>query len=409
MAFLGVLAVGCGSPTTTDGSLSAFTDLRLFDGTGRPPVENATIVVQNGRVSEVGPSNTVTIPSGATVVSLEGRTVVPGLINAHGHVNDASRDLETYAAYGVTTVFSLGGETDAVFAARDAQDRPGLERARVFVAGPVLEPRSPDEARTMVAEASGRGVDLVKIRVDDTLGTVEKMPPDVYRAVIDEAHRRNLRVATHLFYLDDAKGLLDAGTDLLAHSVRDDYVDAAFIAALQDSGVCLVPTLMREVSTFVYESTPAFFSDPAFLAHADLSMVDQLRAPAAQARMASDPAAQRYKRALDVARANLKRLSDAGIPIAMGTDTGPPGRFQGYFEWLELEQMVDAGLTPTQALVAATAAAAACHHVDADLGSLQPGRWADMIVLDADPLEDISNIRRQHSVWIGGRQLRPRP
>ena len=195
------------------GRVKAFTGLTLIDGTDRPPVANATIVARDGRIIAAGAASGITIPLGADRIALDGKTVIPGLINAHGHVNDAARDLRTYAAYGVTTVFSLGGEQPAVFAARAEQSTPALDRARVYVSGPRLTPRTPDEARAQVADVAAQKVDLVKIRVDDDLGTAQKMPPDVYRAVIDEAHRRGLRVAVHLFYLADAKALLAAGAD----------------------------------------------------------------------------------------------------------------------------------------------------------------------------------------------------
>jgi imidazolonepropionase-like amidohydrolase len=347
----------------------------------------------------------VRIPVGARTISLTGKTVIPGIINAHGHVNDP-KDLSTYAAYGVTTVFSLGGEPPSVFAARAAQNTPALDRARVFLAGTVLTPTTPDEARTQVADVSAKHVDIVKIRVDDNLGTTPKMTPEVYRAVIAEAHKRGMRVATHLFYLDDAKSLLDAGSDFVAHSIRDADVDADLIAKLKQRNVCVSPTLMREVSTFVYEKTPDFFSDSLFLTHANREWMANLEKPEAQQAMRASPAAQRYKVALEVAKRNLKTLSDAGVPIAMGTDTGPTGRFQGYFELMELEQMVSAGLTPRQALTAATRDAARCMKLDRDLGTIEPGKWADFVVLDADPLANISNVKRIASVWIAGNQVK---
>ena len=382
-----------------------FTNLRLVDGTDAAPVGAASIVVQNGRVLAAGPAARVVAPPGAERIDLGGRSVIPGLINTHGHVNDADRDLRTYAAYGVTTVFSLGGEAPPVFAARAAQDVPTLNRARVFVSGPVLTPDSPEQARTMVAGVAAQKVDFVKIRVDDNLGTTPKMPPDVYRAVIDEAHTRGLRVAVHLFYLADAKSVLDAGADLIAHSVRDLDADPALVASLKQKGICLCPTLMREVSTYVYESTPPFFSDPLFLAHADKQQVTTLQEPARQEAMRKSPSAQRYKTALEVASRNVKRLSDAGIPIAMGTDTGPAGRFQGYFELMELELMVKAGLTPKQVLAAATRDAARCMKVDRDLGTIEAGKWADFVVLDGDPLANISNTKRINAVYIAGNRV----
>lgn len=392
------------STQSTTSTLRAFTGVRLIDGTDRAPVANATIVVRDGRIVAAGPAARVTIPAGAVRIALEGRTVIPGLVNAHGHVT-AVKDLDTYAAYGVTTVYSLGGEGADVFAARRAQDAPTQARARVFVAGPVITATTPAEARTQVAAVAAQQVDMAKIRVDDNLGTTSKMPPDVYRAVIDEAHARGLRLAAHLFYLADAKSLVAAGADLVAHSIRDADVDAEVIALLKARGVCVSPTLLREVSTFVYESTPDFFSDSLFLTHANREWMATLREPARQDAMRRSASAQRYKAALAVASRNLKRLSDAGVPIAMGTDTGPMGRFQGYFELMELELMATAGLTPRQVLAASTREAARCMHIDRDLGTLETGKWGDFIVLDADPLADIRNVRRIHSVWIAGNRV----
>jgi len=401
IAALLLLATAAGAQT---GAVKSFTGATLIDGTDRAPVANATILVRDGRIVAAGPASAVQIPAGAARVALDGKTVIPGIINAHGHVNSPA-DLRTYAAYGVTTVFSLGGEPASVFAARAAQATPALDHARVFVAGPVLAPTTPDEARSQVAGVADQKVDIVKIRVDDNLGTTPKMSPEVYRAVIDEAHKRGLRVATHLFYLADAKSLLDAGSDFVAHSIRDADVDADVIAKLKRRNVCVSPTLMREVSTFVYESTPQFFSDSLFLTHANREWMTALEKPEAQRAMRASTSAQRYKVALEVAKRNLKRLADAGVPIAMGTDTGPNGRFQGYFELMELEQMVSAGLSPRQALNAATIDAARCMKLDRDLGTIEPGKWADFVVLDASPLANIANVRRIASVWIAGNRV----
>ena len=400
VVFAALLAAG----RAQEPAVRVFTDIRLFDGTDRAPVANAAILVRNGRIVAAGPAASVTVPPGAERVSLAGKYVIPGLINAHGHANDLARDLDTYAKYGVTTVVSLGNDANAAaaIAARDAQSRPGLTRARIFTSGPVITPATPEAAREQVAKVAAMKADSVKIRVDDNLGTSAKMPPEVYRAVIDEAHKRGMRVAVHLFYLNDAKGVLDAGADFIAHSVRDVEVDADVIAKMKARGICLCPTLMREVSTFVYESTPPFFSDPLFLKYADMQQVTERRDPAFQAKISKDAGARRYKTALEVASRNMKKLADAGVTIAMGTDTGPAGRFQGYFELMELELMAKAGMTTKQILQAATRDAARCHKIDADLGTLETGRWADFVVLDADPLADITNTKKISAVYIAG-------
>jgi imidazolonepropionase-like amidohydrolase len=354
-------------------------------------------------VVEVGTAKAVVAPAGAERIALGGKVVMPGLINTHGHVTTV-RDLDVYAAYGVTTVVSLGDEPAEVFAARDGQRTVSLKRARVFVAGPVLTPRSPADARALVAAHAAQKVDAIKIRVDDNLGTAPKMTPDLYRAVIDEAHKRGLRTAVHLFYLADAKAVLEAGADFIAHSVRDTDIDDALIGQLKARHVCLAPTLMREVSAFVYETAPPFLGDPFFLAHANRTWVAELMDPAAQAAIRTSPSAQRYRAGLEVATRNLKTLSVAGVPIAMGTDTGPKGRFQGYFELMELELMVQAGLTPRRALLAATRDAARCLTLD-DLGTLEAGKWADFVVLNADPWTNISHVRLIDSVYIAGNKV----
>jgi imidazolonepropionase-like amidohydrolase len=232
------------------------------------------------------------------------------------------------------------------------------------------------------------------------------MRPDVYRAVIEEAHTRNLRVAAHIFYLDDAKGLLKAGVDMIAHSVRDKEIDDEFIAMMKARNVPYCPTLTREVSTFVYESTPAFFADPFFLREADRDVMAQVQEPARQKAMASSRTAQAYKAGLEIAKRNLKRASDAGVLIVMGTDSGPsPERFQGFFEHLEMSMMAEAGMTPVQVLRSATgnAARAIGRH---DLGAIAVGTWADFVVLEENPLTNISASRSISSVWIAGKEIK---
>ena len=394
----------------------AFVGATLIDGTGADPTRNAVVVARDGRIEAVGSAETVEIPERAEIIDLSGRTVIPGLINAHGHVGDTlglegghySEDnvrahLGLYARYGVTTVLSLGGDGAEGVDVRDAEG-VDLSHARLRVAGAVVTAESPDEARSQVLANAELGVDFIKIRVDDNLGTSAKMPPQVYASVIEAAHANGLPLAAHLFYLDDAKSLLRAGADFIAHSVRDAAVDEELIGLLRNTGVCYSPTLTREVSTFVYESEPEFFADPFFLAHADTSVLDALRTPEQQQRYRDSSTAPRYKEALRVAQANLKALADAGIPIAFGTDSGPPARFQGYFEHMETELMAEAGLSAEQILLSATGVAAACVGLD-EVGTIEPGKWADMVVLTGDPLADIANLRTIDSVWIAANRV----
>lgn len=396
--------------------LIAFSGAHLFDGTGAPAIENAVVLVRNGRVEVAGPSDAVGLPEGTRTVDVSGKTIVPGLVVTHAHVG-GTRGIETgadiytesnileqlgrYARYGVTTVVSLGDDQPIAAEIRDRQSVEDLDRARLFIAGDVIAASDPDEARRMVDENVSMGVDFIKIRVDDQLGTTEKMAPEVYRAVIERAHEHGLKVAAHIFYLEDAKALLRAGVDFIAHSVRDQEVDQELIDLFEQTGVCYCPTLTRDLSTFIYEDVPDYFEDPFFLREADPAVLDQLRDPERQQSVRESTSARAYKEALAVAETNLKKLADAGVTIAFGTDTGPPARFQGYFEHLELEMMVEAGLTPEQALTSATGDAARCLGLE-DVGTLEPGKWADFLVLEKNPLTDIVSTRTLASVWIAG-------
>src|SRR5690606_9680733 len=182
------------------------------------------------------------------------------------------------------------------------------------------------------------------------------------------------------------------GSDLLAHSVRDLPVDEELISLLKDKQVGYCPTLTRELSTFVYGDTAAFFDDPFFLKEFGKETIAPLLDPDRQQEVRSSRTAQTYEAQLPVAYANLKTLSDRGLPIVFGTDSGVPTRFIGYFEHLEMEMMAEAGLTPMQIIVSATKNPAEYLNLK-DLGTLAPGHWADFLILDADPLKDIRNIR----------------
>lgn len=400
--------------------VTAFVGGRLIDGTGRV-IENGTLIIDGGRIVAAGPAATA-VPAGATRVDVKGKTLLPGLVNAHGHVaataglrfdpasytrDNLTRQLKTYAQYGVTTVFSLGDDQALGFEMRNEQAGGPLDRARIFVAGAVITGSTAEEARAMAAKVADMKPDLLKIRVDDNLGSSRKMPEPAWRAVIDEAHRRNLKVAVHIYLLADAKATLDGGADFIAHSVRDVPVDEGLIAALKSRDVCYSPTLTREISTFIYDATPTWIDDPFFVKGVTPDIITQLKDPKRQEQIrngAGWKAGQQYKAGLEVAKRNLKTLADRGVRIAFGTDTGPPARFQGFFEHLELEMMVEAGLTPMQALVSATGDAARCHQRAGQLGTLAPGAAADVLILGANPLDNIRNTRSIEQVWINGRK-----
>lgn len=410
------LAISCASGAAHAGlGTIAFVGGRIIDGTGAPAIENGVLISMDGKIVAMGSANDTPIPSDAQRIDVTGKTLIPGLINSHGHVGqvlglesghydrgNVLRQLGLYARYGVTTVNSLGDDEYEGFAIRNEQDPLFIDHARLMVAGPVLAPETVEQARIAVNGVADQSANFIKIRVDDNLGRTAKMAPEIYTAISEESEKRGIPLAVHTYSLEDAKATLAAGADFIAHSVRDTEVDQAFIQELKTRDVCYSPTLTRELSTFVYESEPSFFSDPFFTKEVDPAVMASLREPERQARMRDNASAQHYKNnALPMAMRNLKRLSDAGVKIAMGTDSGPAARFQGYFEHLELDMMVDAGMTPMQVIQSATSVAADCLGLDF-LGSLEVGNWADVVILDRNPLEDINNSKSVSQVWIAG-------
>ena len=400
----------------------AFSGGRVIDGTGKV-IERGTVVVRDGVIAEVGPAASVRVPAGATSVDTTGKTLMPGIVNAHGHLSAVDglksgpqyytragleRQLKTYATYGVTTVFSLGDDQADAFALRAEQATSPPARARVYVAGPIIFTDTAEAARAETDKVIALKPDLIKVRVDDNLGTSKKMPEVAWRATLERAKAAGLTLAAHIFYLADANAIAEAGNAFIAHSVRDLPVDDAFLTAMKRGNQCYSPTLMREVSTFVYDSTPSWANDAFFRRGYAADISTELADPGRQAKFKASPAyAQglKYKAGLEVAKANLKRVHDAGIRVAMGTDTGPAGRFQGFFEHLELEMMVASGLTPMQAIVSATGNAAACWGKQGQLGTIARGAAADLLVLNANPLDAIANTRALDAIYIGGRRL----
>lgn len=425
---------GCGrmEPAASAEDVQLFRDFTLIDGAGGAPRPGMAMVVEAGRIAWVGPAADVNAPAGAPERRLAGAFVMPGLIDLHGHIGNTvdlvqdsrfhtrervEADLRTYASYGVTAVLSMGTDQDTVFAVREAQrgsGRPAM--ARVYTAGQGLmlaggygglagvnsAVATPTEAEAEVERQIGKGVDVVKLWLDSELGTMEPMAPGISQAIIDAAHRRNVRVLAHVFYLEDAKRLVDQGIDGFVHSVRDRPVDQAFIDSMRRQGTWQVAsTLSREAVLFAYGATPAFASDPFFTRGVSQASLDLIRSPERQKTIASNPHFAQYPAFFETAKANLKRLADAGIPFGAGTDAGPPGRFPGYSMHWELELMVEAGLTPQQALGAATGRAAEFLRAH-DLGTIAPGAWADFVVLERDPLADIRNTRTIREVYVAG-------
>ncbi|NHE58101.1 amidohydrolase family protein [Cyclobacterium plantarum] len=409
--------LACKNEIHEETAFTAFSGARIIDGSGATPIEDGVILVQEDHIIAIGSREEVEIPEHSHVIDLTGKTIIPGLINGHGHVGDVkgisgghysaenlAENLSIYATYGITTVVSLGGDQEEAVSFRHLNDKNPQNRSRLFIAGAVITGDTPAEAEKMIEENHEMGVDFMKIRVDDNLGNATKMPEEVYRAVIGRSHELGYKIATHSYYLEDSRKLLEAGSDLLAHSVRDLPVDESFVQLIKEKNVGYCPTLTRELSTYVYEDTAAFFSDPFFQKVYDKETIQPLLDPERQANVAANSNAQTYKKQLPVAYANLKSLNDAGVPIVFGTDSGVPTRFMGYFEHLEMEMMAEAGMSPMEILVSATKNVAEYLELEG-LGTLAPGHYADFIILDANPLEDIRNTREINEIYIGGNKV----
>ena len=379
------------------------TDVRVFEGArvitgdGSAPINDAVLVVSNGQFTAVGRKGQIKIPAGAVRVDLTGKNVMPAIIDAHKHLS-IKRDelidqLQHLAYYGIGAAMSLGQDTgDVAFQVR-AETIPNAARLRTAgrgIAGG--EPgrsdapywiKNEEEGRKAVRELAERKVDIVKVWVDDRDHSVTKVTPAQYAAVIDEAHKHNLRTISHIFTLEDAKGVLRAGIDAFAHSVRDKDIDDEFVNMMKARPNMIVDPNLPDRGVKV---------DRSWLR--DSVTAEEFQK--IQASSKDDPKAQEF---FGIQSRNLKRLNAAGVRIALGTD--------GNITWAaheEMEDMVLSGMTPGQVIVAATRNAAALMQLK-DAGTVEKGKSADFLVLDANPLDDITNTRRINAVYLRGTQV----
>ena len=401
VANLSILAAcgdGEGTPPPAGAGVTAFEGARVIVGDGTDPIDNGVFLVQDGRITQVGAAAAVEVPEGATRVDLAGKTVMPAIVDTHTHLRSQMRetlveDLQRRAYYGVAAAMSLGQDVGEVpYQVRD-EIIPNAARFRTAGRGITMPEKgrsevpfwvsTEEEARQAVRENAQLGVDIIKIWVDDRNGMYQKLTPELYTAIIDEAHMAGIRVTAHIFNLSDAKGLLRAGLDAFAHGVRDMDIDDEFVAMVKERPqVVLVPNLpgtgVATDLSFVSDTVPA-------------GMLQKLQAAAVD-----NPAAQE---AFGIQARNLAKLSAAGMRIALGTDGNTP-----YGPHLEMADMVSTGMTSHEVIVAATRNSAEFMRLP-DLGTVEAGKSADFLVLDANPLEDITNTRRISAVYMRGAAL----
>jgi imidazolonepropionase-like amidohydrolase len=422
------------------GDVIVFTGARLLDGTGRAPLEQSVLVITGDKITAVGPPDAVKYPADAKVIDCRGKTIVPGIISDHSHIGlvdgisikpenysreNILRQLRQYERYGVTTVMALGLNGDLFYQLRDEQHAGKNPGADIFGADrgigaplgapsaaalPVgndqlYRPQTPEEAQADVREMAARHPDLIKIWVDDLLGTAPEIKPEIYRAAIQAAHGAGLRVACHIYYLDDAKAVIQAGADIIAHGVRDKPIDAQFVGLMKSASVWYIATLNLDETFYIYAEQPEWTKSAFFQAALQPALQHQLSDPLYLEKMRTNPRVPIFKKAVATNQANLKKLYDAGVQIGFGADSGAlPLRIPGFAEHRELQLMVASGLAPAQALECATGHAAALLGLK-DRGTLEAGKLADFIILDANPLDDITNTEKIAAVWHRGKEV----
>ncbi len=439
LAVFGSLAPAAQAPLPSGpGAPVLYENARLIPGDGSAAIERAAMLVEKGTIARVAPAGSITVPASVRRVDLAGKTIIPALIGTHGHPgfqqglsysaanytrDTVISDLARALYFGVSVVQSQGIETgDLLYQLRSepANGRPPGALLQVTgrgigspnagpggaaYAGIAYEVTTEAQGRKAVAELAAHRVAMVKIWVDDRNGRAPKLSAPVYRAIIDEAHQRRLRVIAHVFYHADAVDLVEAGIDAFAHMVRDTVMSDALVAAIVKKDVVVMGNLTTPLK-------PTFAATPPWLTNGDPMMalltpavaapvIERMRAYYARREPTAVAAArQRY----GILRQSLAKLAAAGAKVVLGADTGLEDHHFGFAEQLELQAMVEAGLSPSQAIVAATSRAAEFVNRH-DTGALTAGKRADFLVLDANPLDDITNTRRISRIVIGNAEV----
>ena len=410
---------------------------RLIAGDGSQPIASAAMLVENGIITRVGAKGSVNVPGAPLRVDLTGKTIMPTLINAHGHpgfqrgltygADNFTRetfidDLNRALYFGVAAVQSQGIEKGEVgYQIRADQEAGKLGGARLRIAGRGIgapnagpgaaayagiayEVTTEAQARQAVQELAAKKVNLIKIWVDDRNGRAPRLAPSLYRVIIAEGHKHGLQVNAHVYYHSDAVDLVDAGIDGLAHLVRDKEMDDALIASIVQRNVYVMPNLSPEWNTYV--KLPHWLSDGDPLTR----LLRESVSPPVIERMRTayenrDPAAvERTRSQYAILQHSLAKLAKANAKIILGCDTGLEDHLFGMSEQHELESMVDAGMSSMQVIVSATSRAAEYLKLD-KMGVLATGKEADFLVLDANPLDNITNTQRISRIVVKGAEI----
>jgi imidazolonepropionase-like amidohydrolase len=427
------------APSPVNAQTIVYEGARLIIGDGSAPIEGGTFIVRNGRITAIGGPGTVAAPAGATRENLSGKTVMPAMINVHVHLGyegyvswgaqnytpaNVLDHLQREAFYGTAVTQSVGSSpTDASIAFQQNQRAGKFPPASRFFFMPGYAPPNggPDEvlraattalhvinevstaqeARASVRKMHAKGIRNVKIWVDDRRGTYPKMSPEVYTAIIDEAHKNRMMVHAHATTLPDQKAVVRAGADVLVHLVQNEKLDDEYLALLREKKPYWATVIGLGDPTAVCEH------DPFFEQALPANVIARIRATTERRPLAAScgpPAPNASAREAIIAY-NFPKMIASGARIVLGTDTGiNPGHTFGSGEHLELARWVQLGLSPSEAVTAATQRPAQLMGLT-DMGTLAVGKRADFIVLDANPLENILNTRRISSVYLDGAKL----
>ena len=432
-AFIGSLIVVSICMSQSNPSL-LFEGARLIMGDGGAPIESSAFIVQNGRFTTVGKKGEVQAPPGAARIDLSGKTVIPALIDVHSHFGflnqrDGSMSkanfnrenlldhLKRYAYHGFAASISMGTDFgDLPYQLRE-EVNPGAALFRTVgrgLAWPGSGPNDParndvpyvvttvEQARQAVRDLAPHRPDFVKIWVDDRNHTQKKLTPELYGAAIDEAHKHNLRAIAHVFDLEDAKGLLRAGIEGFTHLVRDKEVDEEFLQLLkQHPGVFVTPNL-GVTSRGMEPGRPKWLDDP--LLHETI-LPNEIKRLENQFSNRKPEALANTRRSWEVQARNLQKMREAGVRVVLGSDSaGDPSRTMGWHAIWEVDSLAKAGMKPSDVIVASTRLAAETLKLD-QLGMVAPGKSADFVVLNANPLDNIANTRKIYKVYLRGEEV----